>query len=77
MLRQNINTPISEFLEKAKAPLQHLFNDHEHCSDEWCLALKAKAENKAYNHLQGWLSVNIPEQKNLQSTARYHLQVRQ
>ena len=34
MLRQNINTPISEFLEKAKAPLQHSFNDHEHCSDK-------------------------------------------
>ena len=65
MLRQNVDSALPVFVEKAKAPLAHLFGDHKHCSDEWCLALQATKDNKVYNHPQGWLSIDNPQHKRI------------
>jgi hypothetical protein len=35
---QNNNLPIDQFMEKAKAPVEHLFDCHEWCDVEWCWA---------------------------------------
>ena len=57
MLRQGRNcTNISEFMLKAKAVLEHMFDNHLYCSSTWCLALRAKEDGKSYNHPSGWLS---------------------
>ena len=32
----------------SKAPLLHLFNDHSHCNESWCLAKVAEREGKVY-----------------------------
>ena len=33
---KNRDLPIDEFVAKAKAPVEHLFNDHEWCNKDWC-----------------------------------------
>ena len=35
---KNKNLPLSEFVQKSRAPIQHLFNCHEWCDSEWCYA---------------------------------------
>jgi len=39
-----------------KAVLEHIFDEHKYCDVEWCLALKAKEQVKAYNPSTPWLS---------------------
>ena len=41
MVKQNKGKTIEEFIEGAKAPLEHLFGNHTHCKVQWCDALKA------------------------------------
>ena len=57
MLQLNTQTPMNTFVEKSKAPLEHMFNNHKYCTVEWCQALQAQKEGKAFTHPQGWLSV--------------------
>ena len=30
------------------APVEHLFNNHEHCDEQWCYVLQAQKEGKPY-----------------------------
>ena len=65
MLRQNVNSLLADFVKNAKAPLAHVFGNHEHCSNDWCQVLQAQKDNKVYNHPQGWLSVENPQDKKI------------
>ena len=56
LIKQNRGNSIETFVQNAKAPLEHIFNNHQYCDAQWCLALKAQKENKVYVHEQGWLS---------------------
>ena len=33
---KNRNLPLKDFVKKANAPIEHLFNCHEWCDSEWC-----------------------------------------
>ena len=35
---KNRNLPLADFVKKAHAPIEHLFNCHEWCDSEWCFA---------------------------------------
>ena len=35
---KNRHLPLSDFVKKAHAPIEHLFNCHEWCDSEWCFA---------------------------------------
>ena len=35
---QNRNSPIEDMIKRANAPVEHLFNCHEWCDEEWCWA---------------------------------------
>ena len=35
---KNKDLPIDEFIANAKAPIEHLFNDHQWCHEDWCWA---------------------------------------
>ena len=35
-IRQNRSNPLAEFVKNAKAPIEHLFNDHTWCNATWC-----------------------------------------
>ena len=35
-IRQNRSRPLVEFVANAKAPIEHLFNDHSWCDASWC-----------------------------------------
>lgn len=35
-IRQNRPGPLLDFIANAKAPIEHLFNDHTWCSSSWC-----------------------------------------
>ena len=54
MLSQNRNSTMKEFLSAAKAPLEHMFDNHMFCGS-WCAA-KIVANNKTYIHPDGFLS---------------------
>ena len=54
MLRQNKGETLEEFKRNSNAPLEHMFNNHDYCSSEWCNALKAREENKQYTHPDGF-----------------------
>ena len=57
MIRQGKNcNDIDLYQQKAKAVVEHMFNNHTYCDSAWCLALKAKEENKTYVHPSSWLS---------------------
>ena len=57
MIRQNRHlTNVEEFVDAAKACVEHMFNNHQHCNISWCNALKAEKEGKVYVRPQGWLS---------------------
>lgn len=64
MLRQNRDKTIEEFVEKANAPLEHIFGNHHHCDKEWCNALKAQEEGVAYNHPEGFYDRTTDRGKN-------------
>ena len=54
MIKQNRGGSLEQMIRAAKAPLDHIFNDHKYCGD-WCLAVKAKKQGKIYNNPRGWL----------------------
>ena len=35
-IRQNRTKPLLDFVANAKAPIEHLFNDHSWCDSSWC-----------------------------------------
>ena len=35
-IRQNRSGPLLDFVANAKAPIEHLFNDHTWCNPSWC-----------------------------------------
>ena len=35
-IRQNRTKPLLDFVKNAKAPIEHLFNDHTWCDSSWC-----------------------------------------
>lgn len=55
MIRQNIDSPLDEFVTAAKAVLEHTFNNHEFCGD-WCQGKRAIKEGKVYDNPRGYLS---------------------
>ena len=38
-----------QILNKAKAPIEHVFDNHLYCSETWCYKLKAQKEGKVYH----------------------------
>jgi hypothetical protein len=42
--KQSRNKSFEEFKRNTDAVIEHLFNDHTYCSDEWCPVLKAQAK---------------------------------
>ena len=50
MVKQNKGKPIEEFIQSAKAPLEHLFNNHTYYKVEWCDRLKSQLAGKPYNY---------------------------
>jgi hypothetical protein len=46
--KQSRNKPFDEFKRNSNAVIEHLFNDHSYCSDEWCPVLKAQARQQEY-----------------------------
>ena len=36
MIYKNKDLPINEFVINAKAPIEHLFNNHQWCHEDWC-----------------------------------------
>ena len=61
MINQNKGKSIEEFMDAAKAPLEHLFGNHAHCSDDWCLTLKAQKVGKTYTHPDRFCTHDTPE----------------
>ena len=35
---KNRSLPMKDFVANAKAPVEHLFNDHQWCHEDWCWA---------------------------------------
>ena len=64
MIKQHRNGTIEDFVEAAKAPLNHTFNNHQFCGD-WCQAVKAQKENKVYHNPRGWHSRETEKGKKL------------
>ena len=51
-ISQNRNLPIDDFVRNAKAPVEHLFNDHQWCNASWCWAKDLDNKtHKMYTHL--------------------------
>jgi hypothetical protein len=46
--KQSRNKSFDEFKRTSNAVVEHLFNDHTFCSDEWCPVLKAQANQHEY-----------------------------
>jgi hypothetical protein len=46
--KQSLNLPFDKFKHKSNAVIEHLFDDHTFCSDEWCPVLKAQAKQREY-----------------------------
>ena len=61
MITQNKLQPMATFLQAAKAPLEHMFDNHTFCNADWCNGLKAKAEGKTYIHPDKNISKSTPE----------------
>ena len=53
--------PLKEAEKRKNAPIDHVCGNHEECG-EWCLARKAKQQNKVYNH-QPMFDMSNPEDK--------------
>ena len=52
---------IDVFMEKAKAVVNHMFNEHKYCSKDWCLALKATEDGKQHAPSSPWMSCENPK----------------
>ena len=69
MIAQCKRKSIQEFINGAKAPLEHLFDNHSFCGD-WCLSKKAIQDGKTYSNPEGYLSKKIrdtcPSMNNLE-----------
>ena len=61
MIRQSKLLSIEKFIENAKAPLEHMFGNHEYCKEEWCDALKASLQNRPYKHPDGFCTRSTAE----------------
>jgi hypothetical protein len=46
--KQTRHRPFNEFKHASNAVIEHLFNDHTFCTDEWCPVLKAQAKQHEY-----------------------------
>ena len=53
MLKQNREKKLAEMKRACKAPIEHMFNNHEFCSSQWCMQLRAKEEKKTYIEKEG------------------------
>ena len=58
----NRHLPLAEFVNKSRAPIEHLFNCHEWCDAEWCWskALTEKSHKAVKNRstlVRLWLNV--------------------
>ena len=47
-LKQKRCSTLEEMRNASKAPLNHLFDDHQHCDISWCLAKQAKEKGWSY-----------------------------
>ena len=66
MIRQGkMMNDIEKYKDNAKAVLEHMFNNHQYCNPQWCLALRAKDDEKTYIHPSGWLSCDDARQKKI------------
>ena len=36
-------------MRRTKAPIEHIFNNHEYCDINWCYALQERRDNKQYS----------------------------
>ena len=52
-------------MDNAKAVLEHMYDNHQYCNSQWCLALKAKEDGKSYAHPSGWLSCDVDREKKI------------
>ena len=66
MLKQNRFGTIDNFINAAKAPLHHTFNDHRFCGD-WCLALKAQKKTRYTTIREVGYCVIVREEKSCSS----------
>jgi hypothetical protein len=46
--KQSRNKQFHEFKHNSNAVIEHLFNDHTYCSDDWCPVKKAQARQEEY-----------------------------
>ena len=67
MITQNKLKPMPSFLNAAKAPLEHMFNNHTFCNVEWYNTLKAKADGKQYNHPDKFICKSTPNREKMHS----------
>ena len=72
MIRTNCNCDdVDIFVDKAKAVLEHLYDNHKYCDASWCMALKAKNEKKKYTPKVHWYSLkNEVEKKNYEQLSK-------
>ena len=61
MVRQSKGKTLEEFMESAKAVLEHMFGNHECCCVSFCDAKKAQLEGKPYHHEAGFCTRGTPE----------------
>ena len=65
MIIQNRGKTMDEFIKSAKAPLEHMFNDHTFCDPKWCNVLRAREEGKVYSHPDKFYCKDEPEGKKM------------
>ena len=46
---KNGNNGLDKLQESRKVTLEHMLNNHEHCSSYWCFMTRASVEGKKYN----------------------------
>ena len=52
-IKQTRHKTLQDMRTASKAPLQHMFGNHELCKEEWCLAKVAEKEGKQYVSKEG------------------------
>ena len=52
-LKQNRGEGLEKMIAMSQAPLEHMFDNHEHCDQQWCLKKRAAKEGKQYNDAEG------------------------
>ena len=65
MIIQNCTKTLEEIMEAANAPLEHMFNNHCYCKEEWCNVLKAQADKKTYTHPNKFFSKETSKGKKM------------